>query len=224
MNTFFQKAVPIWARGRADEMNCELAFRTVIAGADAVLHLAASSVYRVWANGKFVCAGPARAAHGFYRVDEIDLTPQLCAGQNTIVIEVTAFNVNSYDTLDQPGFLTAEILQSHEVTAATGDGSFGVYDLHQRIRCVQRYSFQRAFAEAYRLRAGRQAFYLGGAGGERLEAETQAEKRYLRRETPMPQFEPLQVQRVIQTGSVSFDVPCAALRKDRAYTQIGPQL
>lgn len=112
MNTFFQKAVPIWAKGRADEMNCELAFRAIIAGQDASLHLAASSIYRVWVNGKFVCAGPARAAHGFYRVDEIDLTPQLCAGQNTVVIEVTAFNVNSYDTLDQPGFLTAEILQT----------------------------------------------------------------------------------------------------------------
>ncbi len=225
MNTFFQKAVPIWAKGRADEMNCELAFRAIIAGQDASLHLAASSIYRVWVNGKFVCAGPARAAHGFYRVDEIDLTPQLCAGQNTVVIEVTAFNVNSYDTLDQPGFLTAEILQNHAVTAATGDGSFGVYDLHQRIQRVQRYSFQRAFAEAYRLRACKQAFYLGSDGGaERLESETQAEERYLRRETPMPQFEPLQVQRIVQTGSVSFDVPCGALRKDRAYTQIGPML
>ena len=225
MNTFFQKAVPIWAKGRADEMNCELAFRAIIAGQDASLHLAASSIYRVWVNGKFICAGPARAAHGFYRVDEIDLTPQLCAGQNTVVIEVTAFNVNSYDTLDQPGFLTAEILQNHAVTAATGDGSFGVYDLHQRIQRVQRYSFQRAFAEAYRLRACKQAFYLGSDGGaERLESETQAEKRYLRRETPMPQFEPLQVQRIVQTGSVSFDVPCGVLRKDRAYTQIGPML
>ena len=34
----------------------------------------------------------------------------------------------------------------------------------------------------------------------------------------------LQVQRIVQTGSVSFDVPCGALRKDRAYTQIGPML
>lgn len=224
MDKLFQKAVPIWATGRAYEMNCELAFRAAIADADAILYLAASSVYRVWVNGNFVCAGPARAAHGFYRVDEIDLTPQLCTGQNTVVIEVTAFNVNSYDTLDQPGFLTAEILQSHEVTAATGDDSFGVYDLHQRIQRVQRYSFQRAFAEAYRLRTCRQVFYLGGDGGEQLEAEMQAEKRYLRRETPMPQFEPLQVQRMIQTGKVSFDIPCETLWKDRAYTQIGPLL
>ena len=136
MNTFFQKAVPIWAKGRADEMNCELAFRAIIAGQDASLHLAASSIYRVWVNGKFVCAGPARAAHGFYRVDEIDLTPQLCAGQNTVVIEVTAFNVNSYDTLDQPGFLTAEILQNHAVTAATGDGSFLLSWQRRRRRAV----------------------------------------------------------------------------------------
>ena len=152
MKTFdFQRAVPIWAKEREREMNCELAFRAAISGAEAVLRLTASSIYRVWMNGEFVAAGPARAAHGFYRVDEISLTPYLKLKRNTLVVEVVAFNVNSYDTLDQPGFLTAEVIQNDKVTAATGDASFAVFDLHERIQRIQRYSFQRAFGEAYRL-------------------------------------------------------------------------
>lgn len=141
MKTFdFQRAVPIWAKEREREMNCELAFRAAISGAEAVLRLTASSIYRVWMNGEFVAAGPARAAHGFYRVDEISLTPYLKLKRNTLVVEVVAFNVNSYDTLDQPGFLTAEVIQNDKVTAATGDASFAVFDLHERIQRIQRYS------------------------------------------------------------------------------------
>ena len=38
MKTFdFQRAVPIWAKEREREMNCELAFRAAISGAEAVL-------------------------------------------------------------------------------------------------------------------------------------------------------------------------------------------
>ena len=36
MKTFdFQRAVPIWAKEREREMNCELAFRAAISGAEA---------------------------------------------------------------------------------------------------------------------------------------------------------------------------------------------
>lgn len=62
-------------------------------------------------NGEFICAGPARAAHGWYRVDEICLSPFLTEDRNYVVTEVLGYNVNSYDTLDQPSFLTEEIWQ-----------------------------------------------------------------------------------------------------------------
>ena len=64
-----------------------------------MLTLAASTLYRVWVNGKFVAAGPARAVHGFYRVDELDLTEQLNKTENIIVIEVVGYNVNTCVTL-----------------------------------------------------------------------------------------------------------------------------
>lgn len=220
----FQRAVPIWAKEREREMNCELAFRTAISGAEAVLKLAASSIYRVWVNGEFVAAGPARAAHGFYRVDEITLMPYLKLKRNTLVIEVVAFNVNSYDTLDQPGFLTAEVIQNGEVVAATGDSSFAAFDLHQRIQRIQRYSFQRAFGEAYRLTAEMRRFYLGDTDAPCLETANQPDKRYLMRELQMPDFELLPVEKVVRMGSMRFDIPCAAPIRDRAYTNIGSKL
>ena len=40
-----------------------------------------------------------RGPHGYYRMDELDLSPHLRAGQNVLAIEVAGYNVNSYDTL-----------------------------------------------------------------------------------------------------------------------------
>lgn len=225
MNTFeFQRAVPIWAKERENEMNCELAFRAAISGAEAVLRLTASSIYRVWVNGVFVAAGPARAAHGFYRVDEFPITPYLKLKWNTLVIEVVAYNVNSYDTLDQPGFLTAEVIQNGVVVAATGNDSFAVFDLHERIQRIQRYSFQRAFGEAYRLASEKRRFYFGSMVGEQLETANQPDKRYLVRELQMPNYEQLPVEEVIRMGNLRFDVSCSQPIRDRAYTNIGPKL
>ena len=158
----FQKALPIWAVGREKEMNCELAFRMVLPKFNkgrTVLALAVSTIYRVRINGVFVATGPARAAHEFYCVDELDITKYLIKDQNVIVIEVVGYNVNSYDTLDQPAFLQAEILRNHVPISWTGEGLIQIYDLQQRVQKVQRYSSQRAFAECYRLNAAKQNFY-----------------------------------------------------------------
>ena len=46
----------------------------------AILKIAASGFYRVFVNGKFTYFGPARCAHGYYRVDEIELN--LIKGEN----------------------------------------------------------------------------------------------------------------------------------------------
>lgn len=220
----FQKAVPIWAANRQQEMNCELAFRTSIHGSDATVFLAASSLYRLWVNGNFAGAGPARAAHGFYRVDEISLKPYLQPGENTVVIEVVAYNVNSYDTLDQPGFLTAEIIQNGTILAATGDASFAAYELQQRVPRVQRYSFQRAFTDVYRMTAALQPFYTGSDVAAPIETVVQTGKTYITREVPKPSFTTLSAQEVVQTGKICFDAPCDHLFRDRSYTDIGPEL
>ena len=203
----FRRAQAVWARGREEEMNCELAFRAVLPAGDMELHLAASSAYRLWINGEFVCAGPARAAHGYYNVDEIDLSGKLTRQENVAVIEVVGYNVNSYDILDQPAFLTAEFLRGDQVAACTAGEGLTIYDLKQRVRKVQRYSLQRTFAECYRLRAETQSFYTQvhwEAREEGLAFMIQPGKRYLRRGMRMPEFERLPVKELVERGSVNY--------------------
>jgi len=74
----FASAEPVWAARRERERNLTLGFHTAFPtppSGRALLRLAASSLYRVHVNGRFAGHGPARAGHGFQRVDEIDLAP-----------------------------------------------------------------------------------------------------------------------------------------------------
>ena len=100
---FIKKAIPVWAEGREKEMNLTLGFRGAFEAKEkqnSVLRITASSLYRVHLNGEFIGYGPARAAHGYFRVDEYDLSKFLADGESLISIEVAGYNVNSYYTLD----------------------------------------------------------------------------------------------------------------------------
>ena len=123
------------------------------------------------------------------------------------MIEVVGYNVNSYDILDQPAFLTAEFLRGDQVAACTAGEGLTIYDLKQRVRKVQRYSLQRTFAECYRLRAETQSFYTQArreAREEGLAFMIQPGKRYLRRGMRMPEFERLPVKELVERGSVNY--------------------
>lgn len=154
----FVSGKAIWPAGMEKEKNCSVGFRALFsapAGQEAVLRMAASSVYRVFLNGDLIGYGPARGPHGYHRVDEWPLH-NLQNGQNMVSIEVTVYNVNSYYMVDQPGFLQAEVLAEGRVLASTdGEASrFTAQVQSTRLRQVQRYSFQRPFIEMYRLAAG----------------------------------------------------------------------
>ena len=151
---FFNEAKPIWSLGLEEEKNITLGLYKKISyeKGKAVLRVAVSGFYKVFLNGEFLHFGPARCAHGYYRVDEIELP--LKKGENQIAIEAVNYYVNSFYLLMQKGFIEAELTVDGEVLAATGaaDGkAFELYRLNERIRKVQRYSFQRPFAEAYNL-------------------------------------------------------------------------
>ena len=204
---YFEKAQAIWADGRSEEMNCELSFRTVIPkGEETKLFLAASSIYRLWVNGEFICAGPARAAHGWYRIDEICLSPFLTEDRNYVVTEVLGYNVNSYDTLDQPSFLTEEIWQGNEVISYTGGESITIHDFKNRVQKVQRYSFQRAFIDAYQYEDENKCMYHMNESAQSLcKIEIQTDKRYIYRDVEMPGFETLEPVSVIKKGTAYYE-------------------
>ena len=220
---YFTEALPVWAAGREREMNCELAFRALLPQGRARLRLAAATLFRVWVNGTLFAAGPARCAHGFYNVDDLDLTGSLSRHTNVVVIEVVGFNVNSYDTLDQPSFLTAEIVSGDRILAATGGMGFEASVLGQRVQRVQRYSFQRGFPECYRLHAELRSFYTDPTRSvPPVELAVQEKKEYLRRSVRCPQYERLEAERLLSEGTVLFRANPEMPIRDRSYLNIGP--
>ena len=68
-NIQFQSAVHVWAAGREKELNLWLSARAKLPRVEScILKLTGSSAYIVKVDGAFIAFGPARSAHGFYRV------------------------------------------------------------------------------------------------------------------------------------------------------------
>lgn len=178
----FLKARPVWPANRATLMNDFVLFRATFDGDDAspaLLRVTGSTLYRIRHNGNFVSVGPARAPKGIFRVDELSIAT--APGQNTIEIEVSGANVNSYYYPDQPSFLQAEVCINGRPVAWTGK-NFEAFDLtSERVRKCPRFSYQRMFTEIYRLRQTRTNL-------SSLELEEQPAVQYLPRLVPQPEY------------------------------------
>lgn len=238
----FQAAKPIWPEGREKEKNLFVGFRAAIDAPDTgrtTLRLTASTVYRAFLNGQFLGHGPARAAHGYFRVDEWDL--KLKPGRNDLAIQVAGYNVNSYAWLDQPSFLQAEVVCEGKVLAATqatgGDtpsASFEATILQDRIQRVQRYSFQRPFSEAYRIGPSYEFWNppsrsMPRPDGKRDElykpskCAVQNEVKLLDRGVPYPRFETRPAIWMVGEGRLTRTEGALNFWKDRSLTGIGPK-
>lgn len=226
---FFHKSRPVWADGLEREINVTCGFYAKVerkSEKQYFMKLAASSFYRLFLNGKFVYYGPARCAHGYYRVDEIDLTGQLKDGENDLAIEVVGYNVNSFYSLDQPSFLQAELFEDGKTIAATGeDGNFIGFVLKQRRRKIQRFSFQRAIGESYILYPGTDAWRCGDfTEQEQAKLTCTEEKRMIARGIPLNHFTKVIPDKVISRGRVHTCVIPRNYKKDRSLTNISEQL
>lgn len=150
----FQQALPVWERGKQWEKNYFLVFRTPVrAGGRTTVRFTAAVSCMLLVNGELAASGPSRAPHGYCRVDEADITPLLTQQENVLVIVAAGYAINGYAMLERASFVQAEVVQDGRVIAATGTGGFAAYPLAQKLRRVQRYSFQRPFCEQYRLDA-----------------------------------------------------------------------
>ncbi|MGA8184963.1 MAG: hypothetical protein WB819_15125, partial [Terriglobia bacterium] len=229
-HAFFQVANPVWPKGRETEMNLSVGFRAVFEpprGKPVLLRAAASTLYRFFVNGEFKGWGPARGPHGYYRVDEWDLTRDLSAGINVVAIEVVGYNINSFYILNQPSFLQAEISAGSQILAATAGGEMPMEAkiLSQRVQKVERYSFQRAFTEVYHLRSDDDDWRSDPKQTFRPEpCSTSAEKQLIPRHVPYPRFSRRQPELRIVQGSVTTSTRVDKLWKPRFMTDIGPEL
>ena len=147
MKVGFENAIPVWLEGKENELHTRCAFFATFKGADkSILKISACNAYKVYINGVFLGAGPARAAHGYFRIDEIEL--KNLKEENTLFVEVVAYNTYNYCHLTQPAFLCAEILTDGKPTVWTGE-HFVVREYIERKQKVSKFTFQRAFTEVY---------------------------------------------------------------------------
>jgi alpha-L-rhamnosidase len=141
----------------AGKMNIWISFHAraqLTPKAGATLRLAAAPAYRIWANGRFAGRGPARAAHGFARVDEWPVQADE-SGRLELVVEVMGYGVPTFCSTHEPAFLCAELVAGKKIVAWTSvqGGGFAAEHRRERVQRVERYSYQRAFVEGYRFGA-----------------------------------------------------------------------
>ena len=223
-----KKAVPVWAEGRQTEMNLSLGFRGVFQANRNVgftLKITGSTIYRAFLNGEFLGYGPARAGHGYYRVDEYDLSKKVRKGENILAIEVAGYNINTFYTLDQPSFLQAEVLSGGQVVLATGNNTgFEAFQIKERLQKVERYSYQRPFTEYYRLPNGFDQWKSSSkVPVESLKLAGFPPAKLLGRNLPMPDFAIIHPVSVSATGTIELRKP-EKYKKDRSLVNISEQL
>lgn len=117
----------------------------------------AGTFYRMYVNGEIAAHGPARAAEGYLRADNIDVSRFIKDGENHIAFEVVhygePFGPYSNDVSRVGALLIAELKKrekdgSETVVAATSD-DWKAIRLTQRVRHAERVSHCRENAENY---------------------------------------------------------------------------
>ena len=219
----FSTAKPVWPEGREKEWNCQVGFTAEFDGKDAgaaVLRYTGATMCRVFLNGEFIAYGPARAAHGFARVDEIPLTGKLKQGRNVVAIEVAGYNCDSFYTVRQPSFLQAEVVAGDgKVLAATGaNGGFAARIIKERVKKVQRFSFQRTFSEAYEIDPEWDDWRDDAdCPCDLVAVSDQKELPHLPRIAPLPKYEICPAKTLLATGKVEYD-EAASVNTPRSMT------
>ena len=202
----FKKALPVWQKDMDKVMHHNLVFRTIIdGGKDTIVNISACNMYQMFVNGKMVAEGPARAGHNYYRVDEIDISSYLTEGKNIVAIIVDSYYVKNFYLPMHPGFLCAEVVQGGEVVAATGDSGFEARYYSERVRKVDRCSYQRTFAEVYRLDASYRDFMTDvDADFEAVELVQSESKKFIERGVPYPCYDEHYVENIVARGDFTY--------------------
>lgn len=167
------------------------------------LEIIASNIYRLFINGKLAGYGPARAAHGFIRKDVYNLDEYKGQSVN-IAVEVFAANVNSYYIVDELPFFGATLACDGKSIATSAD--FKAFLVNDRVQKVQRYSYQRPFAESYIMTKDRSNFYNGNLGMfPAVETEQVGCNKIIDRNIDYPVYKSIPSVEEIEYGRVSIN-------------------
>ncbi len=207
----------IWAKNLGQEMNLTVAFSLDLAAKERfTLKLAAASLYRVYVDGAFVGFGPHRAAKGYARVEDIVLEGK------RLVIEVENIYVETFWVMKQPPFFACELTTASGKTYTAQD--FVCQLLTDRIQKAQRYSYQRGFAETYKLGVDRRPLYLGlPYEAQVLDVEEVEIPTLLPTITNAPKYAVHTQQVLLEEGYIGEDLSLPVWR-DRAHWLVGAVL
>lgn len=196
--TLFQKAVPVWCASADHGYNQFAGFYTKIKnpkGQSVMVAIAARSYYRLYIDGKMVSHGPARAARGCCRVDEV---PVLLPEDAVVAIEVTAYDKpEKYcnDCTLEPGILVAEIRDEQgEVLMATGDEKWKCLPITYRRGEVETMSHSRGIVEYYDLTPASDAWKIGKCDEAENPVRVHEEIHFLPRRSPLPDLHPIPME------------------------------
>ncbi len=176
-----------------------------------VIRLTARNLYRLYINGEVVMHGPARTAHGYCRVDEMDVTDRLIDGVNHIAVEVIeygnrceGYNRYSNDSTMEDGLFITEIVADGQVLTATGRDDWKVCRIHARAPQSERISHSRECTEIYTLD---DTYYLWKLGLGEFSPVVLAEQEpiYLTHEALPPTLEEIPFTDLLDSGACRID-------------------
>lgn len=148
-------AYPVFLKGLSENKGIQAGFRLeYITPADVkrlCLRIAGRTFWKVWLDGELLAVGPARAAHGFARMDEWLLPPAPVGSIHHIAIEVTAQNtLGLQEETGESAFIWASVMADERELVGT-DATTQAVRLYQRRECVEPYSHARPYNELYDL-------------------------------------------------------------------------
>ncbi len=207
----------IWAKNLRQEMNVTLAFSLTLDEKQSFsFTLAAASLYRVYVDGEFWGFGPQRAAKGYARSERFE------AVGKRLVIEVENIFVETFWVMKQPPFFACEVETENGKKFEATD--FVCQRLTDRVQKVQRYSYQRGFAETFSLSQDRSALYLGETYAAPVVATEVVERPPLLPSiVDKPKYGVHTRQTVIEEGFIGEDSSLPVWR-DRAHWLVGSVL
>lgn len=144
---FFNQARYIWVDGEENSPSM-VRFETWLSPGKYMLSIAVTTVYRIYVNGIIIAYGPARAPHGFARVDQVKFETTMT--NSVICIEVTHYAAKTFYYPEQSAFLKCEITDNYgKIVRTSGCNDFDVYRMDCRDWNVEKFTMQRHLIESY---------------------------------------------------------------------------
>lgn len=192
------QAKPIWINNKEREMNIHAVFRaTLEIEKTAELHIAGTAFYRVYVNGNFLAAGPARTAEDYVREDILKLD----SGKNEILIEAVGYYCHSLSTVFQPSFIMTEV-QCDGKVIATGEHDFEAFMPECKVQEVERYSVQRHFTEIWDYR---KCAFITDESHRAAITPVDVNPTILDRHVPYPLYKDISLPTSQVSGTFAFD-------------------